>query len=319
MPQFKRIQYHQYGGPELLRLESVDIPTPGKGEVLVRVRAAAANPIDWRVRRGDAKLMTGRRFPRGLGLDFAGIVEAVGAGVSRLRVGDEVLGAGTLSRTSGAFGELVVAPEKQVVKKPAELSYEQAAALPTVGVAALQCLVGKGRLKAGQSVFITGCLGGVGRTAVQVALSHGASVTGSCRDTAFEDAKALGVTTAVGFDFDAGKLAGRFDVVFDTANALPIKVARTLLKPGGRILDINVTSSKNMAGKLARSVFSRDYQLVISKYTVKDLEELAQAAAQGKLDFRVARTVPLEDAVAALTELEVNHAPKDGKLLITVS
>jgi len=317
MPQFKRIQYHQYGGPELLRLESADVPTPGKGEVLVRVRAAAANPIDWRVRSGDAKLMTGRRFPRGLGNDFAGIVEAVGAGVSRLRAGDEVLGAGTL-RTSGAFGELVVAPEKQVVKKPAELSYEQAAALPTVGVAALQCLVDKGKLKAGQSVFITGCLGGVGRTAVQIALSLGASVTGSCRDTAFEDAKALGVTTVVGFDFDASNLAGRFDLVFDTADTLPIKVARTLLKPGGRILDINVSSS-NMAGKLARSVFSRDYQLVISKYTVKDLEELAQAAAQGKLDFRVARTVPLEDAVAALTELEVNHAPKDGKLLITVS
>jgi NADPH:quinone reductase-like Zn-dependent oxidoreductase len=317
MPQFKRIQYHQYGGPELLRLESVDVPAPGKGEVLVRVRAAAANPIDWRVRSGDAKLMTGRRFPRGLGNDFAGIVEAVGAGVSRLRAGDEVLGAGTL-RTSGAFGELVVAPEKQVVKKPAELSYEQAAALPTVGVAALQCLVDRGKLKAGQSVFITGCLGGVGRAAVQVALSHGASVAGSCRDTAFEDAKALGVTTVVGFDFDAGDLAGRFDLVFDTAGTLPIKVARTLLKPGGRILDINVSSS-NMAGKLARSVFSRDYQLVISKYRAKDLEELAQAAAQGKLDFRVARTVPLEDAVAALTELEVNHEPKGGKLLITVS
>jgi NADPH:quinone reductase-like Zn-dependent oxidoreductase len=261
--------------------------------------------------------MTGRRFPRGLGNDFAGIVEAVGAGVSRLRAGDEVLGAGTL-RTSGAFGELVVAPEKQVVKKPAELAYEQAAALPTVGVAALQCLVDKGKLKAGQSVFITGCLGGVGRAAVQVALSHGASVAGSCRDTAFEDAKALGVTTVVGFDFDASDLAGRFDLVFDTAGTLPVKVARTLLKPGGRILDINV-SSLNMVGKLARSVFSRDYQLVISKYTVKDLEELAQAAAQGKLDFRVARTVPLEDAVAALTELEVNHAPRDGKLVITVS
>jgi NADPH:quinone reductase-like Zn-dependent oxidoreductase len=317
MPQFQRIQYHQYGGPELLRLESADVPTPGKGEVLVRVRAAAANPIDWRIRSGDAKLMTGRRFPRGLGNDFAGIVEAVGAGVSRLRAGDEVLCAGTL-RTSGAFGELVVAPEKQVVKKPAELSYEQAAALPTVGVAALQCLVDKGKLKAGQSVFITGCLGGVGRAAVQVALSHGASVAGSCRDTAFEDAKALGVTTVVGFDFDASDLAGRFDLVFDTADTLPVKVARTLLKPGGRILDINV-SSLNMVGKLARSVFSRDYQLVISKYTVKDLEELAQAAAQGKLDFRVARTVPLEDAVAALTELEVNHAPRDGKLVITVS
>lgn len=317
MPQFKRIQYHRYGGPDQLRLESAEVPAPGGAEVLVRVRAAAANPIDWRVRGGDAKLMTGRRFPRGVGFDFAGVVEAVGTGVRRLRVGDEVLGAGTL-KMSGAFGELVVAPEKQVVEKPTELSFEEAAALPTVGVAALQSLIDKGKLKAGQSVFITGCLGGVGRAAVQVALSHGATVAGSCRDTDFDEAKALGVTPVVGFDFDASDLAGRFDLVYDTADALPVKVARELLKPGGRILDINVSNS-NMVAKLTRSLLSRDYQLVISKYTVEDLEAVAQAAAQGKLDVRVGRAVPLEDAVAALTELEVNHVPRRGKLVITFS
>jgi NADPH:quinone reductase-like Zn-dependent oxidoreductase len=168
----QRIQYHQYGGPEVMRLEEAEPPAPGKGQVLVRVRAAAANPMDWKLRNGDSKLMTGRRFPRGIGNDFAGTVVAVGDGVTRFKVGDEVLGGASL-RAPGAFAEMVAAGEKQVVAKPAGLSFEQAAALPTVGVTALQALMGKGKLKAGQSVFIHGCLGGVGRTAAQIARMPG--------------------------------------------------------------------------------------------------------------------------------------------------
>ena len=121
MPTVKRIQYHEYGGPELMRLEDFEPAAPGKGDVLVRVLAAAANPMDWKVRNGDTKLMTGRRFPRGMGHDFAGIVEAVGEGVTRFQVGDAVLGA-TSMKASGAFAEMVVADEKQILAKPAELS-----------------------------------------------------------------------------------------------------------------------------------------------------------------------------------------------------
>jgi NADPH:quinone reductase-like Zn-dependent oxidoreductase len=212
----RRIQYHQYGGTELMRLEEFEPAPPGKGEVLVRVLAAAANPMDWKIRNGDTKILTGRRFPRGLGHDFAGVIEGVGKGVTNFTAGDSVLGA-TSMKASGAFAEMVVADQKQIVKKPAELSYEQAAALPTVGVTAWQAVVDKGNLRAGQSIFINGCLGGVGRAATQIALMQGASVAGSCRPGAEEEARVLGIAPVVDFDFDPAALKGNFDIVFDTA------------------------------------------------------------------------------------------------------
>ena len=310
----QKIEYHEYGGPELMRLDEVKTPEPGKGRVLVRVRAAAANPMDWKMRNGDARLMTGRRFPRGVGHDFAGTVVAVGAGVTRFKPGDDVLGAMSL-RDSGAFAEMVAADEQQMVKKPAVLTYEEAATLPTVGVTARQALIDKGKLAAGQSVFINGCLGGVGRTAAQVALMHGASVGGSCRVTAIDDAKTLGVDPVVDFDFDPAALKGRFDLVLDTAGTMRVKAARTLLKPGGHIVDINV-SPASMAAKMARSMFSRDYRILIARYKSEDLDEVARAAAEGQLAIPVARTVPLTQAISALTDLERTHTPKGGKLVI---
>jgi NADPH:quinone reductase-like Zn-dependent oxidoreductase len=310
----QKIEYDKYGGPELMHLDEVEPPLAGKGQVLVRVQAAAANPMDWRFRNGESRLMTGRRFPRGVGNDFAGTVVAVGEGVTRFKVGDDVLGAANL-RKAGAFAEMVTADQKQVVKKPAGLSFAEAATLPTVGVAALQALIGKGELKAGQSVFINGCLGGVGRAAVQIARMHGASVAGSCRDSAAAEARALGVDPVVGFDFDPVPLKGRFDLILDTAGTMPVKAARTLRKPGGHIIDINVNPS-NMVAKMTRSMVSRDYRILVSQYKTKDLEELAQAAAQGELIVPVARTVPLTQAIAALTELERSNTPKGGKLVI---
>lgn len=311
MPIMKRIQYHQYGGPEVLRLEEFSPAAPGGGEVLVRVLAAAANPMDWKIRNGDTKLMTGRKFPRGLGHDFAGTVEGVGPGVTRFAVGDAVLGAVSL-KASGAFAEMVVADENQIVNKPAELSYEQAATLPTVGVTALQALVDKGQLQAGQSVFINGCLGGVGRTAAQIALTRGASVSGSCRATASQEAVDLGIAPVVDFDFDFSTLTGKFDIVFDTAGTLPLKDARTLLKPGGRILDINGSPAK-----MARGALPGPFNVLIAKYTSKDLDEISAAAARGQLTVPIARTVPLAQAIDALTELETRHNPKGGKLVVT--
>ncbi|MGC8466044.1 MAG: NADP-dependent oxidoreductase [Acidimicrobiales bacterium] len=312
MPAMKRIQYHQYGGPDVLRLEEFEPASPSKGEVLVRVLAAGANPMDWKIRNGDMKVLTGRRFPRGLGHDFAGIVEGVGEGISRFEVGDSVLGATSL-KASGAFAERVVANEKQIVKMPAELSYEQAAVLPTVGVTSWQAVVGIGDLRAGQSIFINGCLGGVGRAATQIALMQGAAAAGSCRLGAEEEARSLGIDPVVGFDFDPTPLKGSFDVVFDTAGTLRIKAARTLLKPGGCIVDIN-----GSAAKMVRSVSSRDFKVLIAKYKSEDLERISQAAAHGQLNVPIARTVPLKDAIGALTELEHGHTPKGGKLVITL-
>jgi NADPH:quinone reductase-like Zn-dependent oxidoreductase len=311
MPTMKRVQYHRYGGPGLMRLEAVEMPAPGKGQVLVRVLAASVNAIDWHIRNGGFRLLTGRRFPRGMGGDFAGVVEQVGVGVTRLKPGDSVFG-GLLPRPAGAFAEGAIAEEKYVAMKPAGLSYQKAACLPTAGVTALQAVINRGRLQAGQSVFITGCLGGVGRIAAEIAMMRGASVAGSCRDTARDDALALGIDPVFGFDFDPAPLAGTFDLVLDAANILSVKVARSLLKPGGRFVDIHPSPAK-----FARSAFSKSHNVLFGRYRINDFEELARAAADSRITLPIARTVPLTQAVNALTELEEKHIPKGGKLVIT--
>ncbi|AIA01497.1 NADP-dependent oxidoreductase [Streptomyces noursei] len=307
----KRIQYHQYGGPEVMRLEDFEPTRPGSGEVLVRVRAAAANPMDWGIRSGAMKMVTGRKFPRALGYDFAGVVEAVGEGVTRLAVGDEVLGGASI-KASGAFAEMVLAAERGVVKKPAELSFEEAAAIPTVGLTALQAVLKKGKLRPGQSVFINGCLGGVGRAGAQLALAHGASVGGSCRATATRDARDLGLDPIVAFDFDPTALSGRFDLVVDTADTLPTDAAKKMLKPDGRIVSIHPTPAN-----IARSALPGPYNVLITRPVTEDLGEVARAAGRGTLRVPIARTVPLAEAITALTELERDGTPKGGKLVIT--
>ena len=309
----KRIQYHQYGGPEVMRLENFEPAPPGAGEVLVRVRAAGANPMDFGIRAGRMKMVTGRSFPRAMGYDFAGVVEAVGDRVTRLHVGDEVLG-GVRIKSAGAFAEMVVAREPDVVRKPANVSFEEAAAIPAVGLTALQAVIAKGSLRPGQAVFVHSCLGAVGRSAVQIALAHQATVAGSCRDTARSEARDLGVDPVVDFDFDPAPLARRFDLVIDAGGkySLPVKVARTMLKPGGRIVSVLPTPAN-----FARSFLPGPYQVLVTQPSTRDLEEVARAAGQGTLRLPIARTVPLSQAIPALTELEQGGAARRGKLIIT--
>lgn len=301
----KRLQYDRYGGPEVMRLAEFEPPPPGPGEVLVRVRAAAPNALDWKMRNGELRLVTGRSFPQGMGHDFAGVVEAVGAGVTRLKAGDAVLGAAPFRR-AGAFAEAVTAQEKSVVLKPADLSYEQAAALPTVGVTACQATA---RLRPGQAVFVNGCLGGVGRAAVRFARARGAEVAGSCRDPRADEAHALGVEPVLGFGFDPAALAGRFDLVFDTPGLLPYAAARTLLKPGGTIVDIVPTPAK-----MIRSALPGPYRAMTGRAVTADLEEVART-----LRLPVALTVPPAEAIPALTELERAGRPKGGKLVVVMA
>jgi NADPH:quinone reductase-like Zn-dependent oxidoreductase len=305
----KRIQYHRYGGPEVLRLEDVEPPRPGPGEVLVRVHAAAANPMDWTFRNGEAKVVTGRKLPRGLGHDFSGVIAAVGDGVTQLAGGDDVFGA---TMQAGAFAEMVLADAAWVARKPANVSFEQAAALPIVAGTAFNALIRTGKLQEGQAVFITGCLGGVGRAATQLALQRGATVGGSCRATASQEARDLGIDPVVDFDFDPNPLRGRFDIVLDTSGVLPLDSARMLLTPGGRIIDLKPTPAK-----ILRSLLPGPYTLApMADGTV--IGELARAAAEGILQQPIAQTVPLADAIPALTEFEQRRGSRGGKLIITV-
>ncbi|MBS1906348.1 MAG: NADP-dependent oxidoreductase [Actinobacteria bacterium] len=296
-----------------MRLEPFTPPVPKKGELLVRVRAAALNAMDAGIRAGRLKALTGKRFPRGLGHDLSGIVEATGPGVTRIEVGDEVVGFAAF-KTAGAFGELTIVAEEACAAKPAGLSFEEAATLPVPAGAAFQALVVNGNLKAGQSVFVTGCLGAVGRSAVQIALARGATVTGSARDTAADEARALGVGTVVGFDVAPSALAGRFDVVLESSGKLSYNDAKVMLKPGGKVVDVIPTPAKYL-----RAALTRRYTVQATKNDPAQLAEILDLAAQGRLRLPIERTVPLDQAVAALTDHELHPAPGRGKLVITMN
>lgn len=293
-----------------MRLENFEPRQLGADDVLVRVRAAAANPMDFGIRNGKMKMVTGQSFPRGMGYDFAGIVAAVGNHVTRLHVGDEVLGAASI-KSSGAFADVVVAEQKCVVHKPAGLSFEAAAALPIVGGTAYQALFRVGKLQPGEAVFVHGCLGGVGRSAVQLASAHGATVAGSCRPGSADEARELGVDPVVDFDFDPAALARRFDIVLDSAGTLPIKHARKLLTPSGRIVSV-----KPSPANMVRSALPGPFHVVIAKAVTADLEAVARAADSGHLRLPIAHAVPLTQAIPALTQLEKGGFAKRGKLII---
>jgi NADPH:quinone reductase-like Zn-dependent oxidoreductase len=306
----KRVQYFHFGAPDELRLDDVIAPEAGNGQIRVQVRAAAANPLDWKLRRGEMKLLSGSRFPRGLGHDFAGEVEAVGSGVKRLKVGDEVFGL-TSIRQAGAFAEWVVADEKSAWIKPKSISFEQAAALTMVSVTAWNALVAKARLGTGQSVFITGCLGGVGRSAVQIACMRGANIVGSCSASEREEALALGVNDVVDFRaFNVGMYRHRFDVVFDTAGALSLSQCGAMLKRHGMSLHTVPTFTK-MVGCLMPS----RHHLVFGNPSPQCMAGIAGAFERGQLVAAIGRIVSLSEAIPAIVELERTGLP-NGKLVI---
>lgn len=309
----KRIQYNRYGGPEELRLNDVELAAPGRGQIRVRMLAASVNPMDWVIRSGKVKSMTGRRFPRGLGHDFAGVVEAVGPDVTRLRVGDEVFGATDL-KEAGTFAEAFLTQEKNAFIKPQAIPFDIAGALPIVSTTAWTGLFDKAKLRAGQSVFITGCLGGVGRAAAQLALMHGAVVVGNCSASGRDEALAMGISDVVDYrDFDVRTLEKRFDVVFDTAGSLSLAQCDAVSKPGGVALHIVITPSK-----MIRSLVSSRHKTVFGKATPAGMCGIIDAVIQEKLFPKISRTVRLADAIPAIVDLETMSLSK-GKVLIVPS
>lgn len=295
----KRIQYAEYGGPELMRVEDFELDEPRKGEVAVKVRFAAINPIDWKVRNGHLKMVTGKVFPRAMGSDFSGIVTSVGPGVTRVKPGDAVFGLARI-KESGALGHAVVTNETFLARKPDDVSFEDAACLGTPGVTAWNGLVDKARLKAGRRVFVNGCTGAVGEATVQIALMLGATVAGSCSAGAIERARSLGVHAV--FDYrttDLSTTGKRFDVVYDTAATMTTAMGLSLLDKDGMFLDINPTP-----GKFIRSIFNRRLRPIVCTPRAEILDGLARAARDGKVRLPVAETVPLTEAIRLVTAME---------------
>lgn len=304
------ITYDRYGGPEELRLAPLRLEAPTGDQVRVRVHAASVNPVDWKIRAGELKMMTGSKFPRGMGEDFAGVVEAVGPGVTRFKVGDEVFGAKEL-KDAGSFADALVTPERTVALKPAGLSFEAAATLPTVAQTAWLALVDTAQLKPGQRVLVNGCLGSVGRCAVQIARHLKADVSGTCGAAGLAEARSLGVANPIDYArFRPDEHRGRFDAILDASGNLTVAQCSRMLRGGGIAMHINPTF-----GKMLRTMISPRNKLVFLKTSAALLEQIAALAAEGRITLPIGKTVPLDGAIPAITDLERTGLPK-GKVVI---
>jgi NADPH:quinone reductase-like Zn-dependent oxidoreductase len=321
------IVQERYGSPESLRLREIARPVAGAGQALVRVRAAALNAYDWHFMRGDpylARLTMGLRRPKVAvrGRDFAGVVEAVGVGVTTVGPGDEVYG-----EANGALAEYLLVAADRVERKPANLTFEQAAAIPLAGNTALMGIRDAAGVHSGQTVLVNGASGGVGPYAIQLAKHFGAAVTAVCRTGNVDLVRSVGADHVVDYtqaDFTRAGL--RYDVVFDLVGNHSLTGLRRALEPGGVLLlsGGGVYRGGSMlgpmrlmltAGLVGRVVRDRVVVLgaVPSGTNLATLRELAEA---GRLTPLIDRTYPLAEAPAALRYLETEHAR--AKVVITI-
>ena len=316
----KALLHERYGSPDDLRLAEVERPTADDGRVLVRVRASSVNAGDWRRVRAKPWLVrpaTGWRRPRDplFGADAAGVVEAVGPDVTELRVGDEVMGIRT-----GAFAEYVAGVN--FVPKPANASFEQAAALPIAGVTALQALRDHGELTAGQRVLINGAGGGVGSFAVQIAKAMGANVTATTSSDNLEMLRSLGADRVVDYAREDALRSGPYDLVVDTGGTPSIGRLRAALAPEGAL--VLVAAAKGGTGVLGRigagivrrRLLKQRVRFFIADVNKDDLLRLKELVEAGSLRPCIDRTYPLAETGKALRYLESGHA--HGKVVITV-
>lgn len=318
--------FYEYGGPSVLELEERPDPVPRPGQVLVRVRACSMNAADWHILRADpfvARFAVGLFTPRHnvLGCDLAGIVEAVGPGVTRFRVGDSVMGE-LGSSGWGAFAELVCAPEAVVTHKPENIDFYEAAAAPLAGVTALQGLRRQGHLKAGERVLVNGASGGVGTYAVQLAKALGATVTAVCSPRNVEQARSLGADDVIDYTkTDFTREAQRYDLILAANGYHALRAYERALAPGGRFF-MTGGAGKQMAeaiffGPFVSLTSGKRLGFVTMKSNAEDLEFLRDRLADGSVRSVIDRSYPLEKVPEALAYLEEGHAR--GKVVIEVA
>ncbi len=328
-PHMRAVVYTDYGSPDVLQIKEIKKPAPNDDQVLVKVRAAAINPLDWHFIEGTPYIMramgVGLRKPKDprLGVDMSGVVEAVGKNVTQFNAGDEVFGA-----RNGAFAEYVcVRADKAIVLKPANITFAQAAAVPIAAVTALQGLRDKGHIQPSQKVLINGASGGVGTFAVQIAKSFGAEVTGVCSTRNLALVRSLGADHVIDYTKeDFTQAEQRYDLILDNVGTQPLSGFRRALKPKGICVLIGGggPSDGGLLGPMVRPLqaflwspfISQKMGMFIAELTKKDLTILGDLMQSGKVKPVIDRTYPLNDIAEAIRYLEKGHAR--GKVVVTM-
>jgi NADPH:quinone reductase-like Zn-dependent oxidoreductase len=324
----KAIVQDTYGSADVLELREIEKPAPRDGEVLIQVRAAGVDPGVWHLMTGQPYLVRamgfGLRAPKVAvrGRDVAGRVEAVGSNVSRFKPGDDVFGT-----AEGSFAEYVCAREDRLALKPANLTFEQAAATPISGLTALQAIRDAGKVRAGQHVLVIGAAGGVGSFAVQVARAFGATVTGVCSTQKLDLVRSIGADHVIDYtreDFTHGPR--RYDLIVDTAGNRPLTHLRRALTPKGTLVIVGGEGGGGrwLAG-FDRQIFrapllslfvGQSFRPLVSKESSADLIALSALIESGKVTPLIDRSFPLSDAPDAIRYLAQGHAR--GKVVVKV-
>ena len=324
----KAVVQDVYGSTDTLRLGNVEVPVIGDDDVLVRVRAAGVDPGVWHLMTGHPYLVRlmgmGLRRPKVpvRGRDLAGVVEAVGSQVTRFGPGDEVYG----ETPFGSFAEYARSREVDLARKPVNLTFEQAAAVPVSGITALQGLRDVGRVQAGQQVLVIGAAGGVGSFAVQLAHAFGARVTGMCSTAKIELVRSIGAEDVIDYTREDVDARGpQFDLIIDTAGRRPLSLLRRALRPHGILAIVGGEGGGRWLGGFdrqilrapVRSMFSAQrLRAVVAKGSPDDLEYLTTLIESGKVTPVIDRTFPLSEAPEAIRYLAQGHP--GGKIVITV-
>jgi NADPH:quinone reductase-like Zn-dependent oxidoreductase len=320
----KAVVHLQYGRPNLLELRDVERPQIEDDQVLLRVQAASVNPVEWYGVTGflPARLGGGLRRPKSaaVGADVAGRVEAVGKDVGDLRPGDEVFG------TSGySWAEYAVASPEKLALKPANVSFEEAAAVPVAGITALQALRDHGQVRSGQKVLINGASGGVGTFAVQLAKVFGADVTAVCSTKNVEQARSLGADRVLDYTReDFTRMGERHDVMLDVAGSRSFLAYRRVLAPeatvvviGGPLTYRGLGPLPHIVGTMLKSVGrSQSVKFFVAKINTEDLAFLAELVGAGRIKSVIEKTYPLSEAPDALAHLGEGHAR--AKIVIAI-
>jgi NADPH:quinone reductase-like Zn-dependent oxidoreductase len=322
----KAIVQRRYGNPDVLTFEEVDPPAINDEQVLVRVHASSVNPADWHRMTGTpylARMGGGWRQPKriAIGSDVAGVVEKVGAKVTRWRPGDAVFG-----MCGGAFAEYAVVRENGVAAKPSGVTFEQAAAVPIAGLTALQALRDKGAVQAGQRVLINGASGGVGTFAVQIAKAYGAEVTGVCSPRNVEMVRSLGAEHILDYTREDFLQSGqKYDVMLDIAGGRSVAERKSVLRPGGMAVLIGGPKPNRWTGIPASQLITifltgrrgtRKTVVMLARNNKDDLATIAAWIEDGTVRPVIERTYPLPQTPEAMRYLGEGHAR--GKLVITV-
>lgn len=315
---------NSYGGPEVLELVEMPLPAPKTDEVLIKIKAASINPADWRIMRADPFLVRtamGVFKPKfkHIGADVSGVIEAVGSSVSTWQPGDEVV-SDIMKCGMGAYGEYVAVPQDLLVRKPKNVSFSDAAAVPIAGLTAFQALIHYGKLKEGQNVLINGSSGGVGTYAVQIAKHYGATVTAVSSSKNTELVKTLGADKVIAYDLeDYRNSSEKFDLILDNVGNCSFKAAKRLLKPKGISLLIGWGGFSHMInymclGGMAKLTGTMTFKGVEAKMDTGDLESLMELLSIGAIRSVIDESFPMRQLKEAILLQEKGRTK--GKIIV---